>query len=191
MPRLLAALTILPLLGGCPQRSYDFDIPEIQERYAHKFQGECTSWLRSSATGYLYCASPPLQVEVPLNMGPVAVEAEEEPTATDLDSLVAYGKQKYEANCAACHQANGQGVAGAFPPLAGAGSYYGDAQNHARIIVKGLNGEIVVNGETWNGVMAPWGQLSDYTIAAIATYERHSWGNNDGIVLPEDVAAVR
>jgi cytochrome c oxidase subunit 2 len=39
--------------------------------------------------------------------------------------------------------------------------------------------------------MAPHGHLTDYDIASVATYERHSWGNNDGIVLPTDVAAVR
>ena len=193
MLRFALACALLPALAGCPQRSYDLDEPEIQARYAHKYyDGECTSWLRSQVTGYLYCASPPVEIDVDVYMGPknLAV-AEEEPTATDLDSLMAYGETIYGRNCAACHQANGQGLAGAFPPLAGSGEYYGDAQNHARIIVHGLQGEIVVQGTTWNGVMAPWGQLSDYAVAAVATYERNSWGNEDGIVLPEDVAAVR
>lgn len=192
MPRLLAAVLVLPLLGGCPQRSFDYDVPEIQSRYAHKYYGDgCTSWLRSQETGYLYCASPAVEVDVPVHLGPALGEPEEEPTETDLASLIAYGKGKYESNCAACHANDGQGVGGAFPPLAGAGEYYGEPQNHARIIVHGLNGEIEVLGQTWNGVMAPWGQLSNYTIAAIATYERNSWGNDDGIVLPEDVEAVR
>jgi len=57
--------------------------------------------------------------------------------------------------------------------------------------VHGLQGEIVVLGTTYNSAMPPQGTLSDYDIAAVATYERHSWGNNDGIVLPADVAAVR
>lgn len=196
MPRLplvfLAGLA-LPLLAGCPQRSFEADPPEIQQRYAHKIPDEqCTSWLRSHVTGYLYCASPDVAVDVPLYLGPTSLEEPEpEPTETDLATLMDYGEGVYDANCAACHQANGQGVAGAFPPLAGSGDYYGDAKNHARIIVHGLAGEIVVQGVTWNGVMAPWGQLSDYAIAAVATYERNSWGNDDGIVLPEDVAAVR
>jgi mono/diheme cytochrome c family protein len=82
-------------------------------------------------------------------------------------------------------------VAGAFPPLAGSGGYYGSPENHARIIVHGLQGSIVVQGVTYNGAMPAQGQLSDYDIAAVATYERSSWGNNDGIVMPEDVARVR
>ena len=193
MPRFAILCAVLPMLGGCPQRAYDFDAPEIQARYAHKyFDGECTSWLRSQRTGYLYCASPAVEVDVPVYMGPAKLEEDvPEPTETDLDSLVAYGEQIYEQNCVACHQKDGQGTPGAFPPLVGAGDYYGDAQNHARIIVHGLNGEIVVRGVTYNGVMAPWGQLSNYAIAAVATYERNSWGNEDGIVLPEDVEAVR
>ena len=104
---------------------------------------------------------------------------------------MARGEVVYGQVCAACHQGTGLGVAGAFPPLAGAGEYYGDPQNHARIIVHGLQGEIVVLGTTYNGAMPPQGSLSDYDIAAVATYERHSWGNNDGIVLPDDVKAVR
>ena len=48
-----------------------------------------------------------------------------------------------------------------------------------------------MQGVAYNGAMPPQGALSDYDIAAVATYERHSWGNNDGIVLPDDVKAVR
>ena len=68
----------------------------------------------------------------------------------------------------------------------------GDAANHARIIVHGLSGPIEVQGVAYNGSMPPQGgQLSDYDIAAVATYERHAWGNNDGIVTPDVVASVR
>ena len=177
---------------GCPTRPYTLDETAVSERYFHKFAGEtCASWLRSSKTGFMYCASPDVRVDVPTYGGPVPLSVEEEPTATDLDSLMAYGEGKYGQVCAACHQANGRGLPGSFPPLAGSGEFYGDPQNHARIIVHGLKGEIVVQGETWDRIMPPQGNLSDYTIAAIATYVRHSWGNDDGIVLPEDVAAVR
>ena len=91
----------------------------------------------------------------------------------------------------ACHQADGKGLPGSFPPLAGAGEYYGDPQNHARIIVHGLQGEIEVLGVKYNGAMPAQGNLSDYDIAAVATYVRNAWGNDDGIVTPEDVQAVR
>jgi mono/diheme cytochrome c family protein len=102
------------------------------------------------------------------------------------------GKEVYTRVCAACHQASGDGLAGVFPPLAGAGGYYGDAQNMAKIIVHGLNGEIVVKGQTYNGVMPAQGVLlSDEEIAAVATFVRTNFGNDDGPVTVADVAAVR
>lgn len=184
----------LVLTGGCQLRPHTFDHSQINARYSMKYKQPCSAWLRSAKTGYMYCSSPafniiPDTVEKyeakppsykPMDSGPV-----------DEASLMAQGKDVYGAVCVSCHQANGQGVAGAFPPLAGSGSYYGDAKSHARIIVHGLNGPITVQGVAFNGAMPAQGQLSDYDIAAVATYERLSWGNNDGIVLPEDVAAVR
>jgi mono/diheme cytochrome c family protein len=62
----------------------------------------------------------------------------------------------------------------------------------ANIIVHGLAGEIVVQGKTYNGAMPAQGALlSDYEIAAAATYVRGSWGNDDGMVLPDVVKAAR
>jgi mono/diheme cytochrome c family protein len=185
------ALTIglTTLLVGCYPRGMGRDVKEVQARYPHIYkQTTCASWLTSSSTGHRYCASPAFEVavEVPKVAGPKIDE-----TKVDKASLMARGETVYGEVCAACHQAAGTGVAGAFPPLAGAGGYYGDAANHAKIIVHGLQGEIVVLGTTYNGAMPPQGALSDYDIAAVATYERHSWGNNDGIVLPADVKAVR
>ncbi len=186
------------LVGGCWPRPMERDPDVIAASYPHKKFDQCSSWLRSHKTGFQYCASPPLDVEVPLNWGAAAKPAASAGAAApvdeskiDKDSLMARGEVVYGQVCSACHQANGQGVPGAFPPLVGAGDYYGSPQNHARIIVHGLQGEITVAGQTWNGVMPPQGNLSDYDIAAVATYERHSWGNNDGVVVPADVAAVR
>ncbi len=190
MSRSLVFLVGLPaLLIGCWPRSMARDVDEVNARYPHKYkEGTCASWLHSAKTGHKYCASPAFAAAV--EMPPQAVEKVDE-TKVDKASLVARGEVVYGQVCSACHQANGQGVPGAFPPLAGAGEFYGDAQNHAKIIVHGLQGEIVVLGATYNSAMPPQGTLSDYDIAAVATYERHSWGNNDGIVLPADVAAVR
>jgi mono/diheme cytochrome c family protein len=182
-------LALLPLASGCFARSMSRDVDQVQQRYPHIYkQDQCSSWLRSYKTGHKYCASPYFAVAVE---APAAAAPKVDETKTDKASLVARGEVVYGQVCAACHQANGQGVPGAFPPLAGAGDYYGDPQNHARIIVHGLQGEIVVNGVTYNGAMPPQGSLSDYDIAAVATYERFSWGNSDGIVMPDDVKAVR
>ncbi len=59
------------------------------------------------------------------------------------------------------------------------------------VVLKGLSGPITVNGQNYNGVMAAFGTLNDFNVAAIVTYERTSWGNDLGMVLPEEVAARR
>lgn len=182
-------------LVGCG-RSYERDVDEVTARYGHKVE-DCSSWLKSHRTGYPYCASPAFQVDVLASRVVPLVQqqtgsAAEVTGPTDLESLKTKGGELYGNICVTCHKADGNGDPGAgYPPLAGAGTFYGDARNHSRIVVHGLQGEIQVNGATFNGVMPPHGHLSNYEIAAILTYVRHSWGNNDGIVTPEDVAAVR
>jgi len=102
------------------------------------------------------------------------------------------GEEVYGQICAVCHQANGEGVSGAFPPLAGAGEYYGTGENQAYIIINGLSGEIEVLGKKYNGAMPGQGNvLSDYAIAAVGTYVRNSFGNDDGMITEEDVLAAR
>lgn len=190
----IALCGVLFSTGGCQLRPHEFDPVQLTARYAMKYKEPCAAWLRSPTTGYMYCSSPAFTI-VPATVEKREIKAPTyKPMAsgpTDEASLMAQGKEVYGAVCASCHQENGGGVAGAFPPLAGSGGYYGDARNHAKIIVHGLNGPIEVQGVAYNGAMPAQGQLSDYDIAAVATYERLSWGNNDGIVLPEDVAAVR
>jgi mono/diheme cytochrome c family protein len=191
--RLSLVAATLAASVGCYQRTYEVDRAEIQERYRYQYEGECSSWLKSSKTGMFYCASPEivLEMEPVLDLGPA--EEEEAPAGaqkTDKASLMAKGEEVYQTSCVACHGATGAGIPGAFPPLAGAGDAMGDAVTHATIIKKGLMGEIVVLGTTYNGVMPPQA-LSDYEIAAVATFERNSWGNDHGIVTPDDVAKVK
>lgn len=192
----LTAFTVLGALAlvvGCGQRPYQMDEPEIAARYAHKYKdGECTSWLVSARTGYRYCASPPIDITVPLYKGPVlATMPKDVEEIVDMPSLMARGEEVYGAYCQTCHQADGKGLPGTYPPLAGSGDYYGTPENHVGIIVNGLNGAITVQGQAFNGAMAPHGFLSDYEIAAVATYERNTWGNTDGMVTPEAVATAR
>ena len=101
------------------------------------------------------------------------------------------GKQLYGAKCAACHQASGLGVAGVFPPLAGAEWVVGDEKVLTSILLHGLQGEIVVKGNTYKGVMPPFGTLADEEIAAVLTYIRSDWGNKAAPVLATTVAAQR
>jgi mono/diheme cytochrome c family protein len=182
------AIAALSFTTAC-SLPFVLDAEEVGERDTFRYKGECTSWLVSAKTGYKYCASPAIDFPAGAVSGPEFEGMDDGPT--DLAALTERGEVIYDQYCKTCHQAEGQGTAGAFPPLAGSGEFYGDAQNHAKIIVFGLNGPIEVQGVSFNGAMAPHGHLTDYDIASVATYERHSWGNNDGIVLPTDVAAVR
>jgi mono/diheme cytochrome c family protein len=106
-------------------------------------------------------------------------------------SLVATGEQKYGQICASCHMANGLGVEGNFPPLAGSEWLLGDPDVPISIVLHGLQGEIQVKGATYNGAMQPWAMLPDEDVAAILTYARQAWGNGAGPVTPAQVKAIR
>ena len=101
------------------------------------------------------------------------------------------GKAGYESYCQSCHQPNGEGMAGAFPPLAGADYLLDDPENGIRAVLEGVTGEIVVNGVSYNSVMPHLAYLSDENIAAIVTYTLNSWGNDGGTVSADDVARLR
>jgi mono/diheme cytochrome c family protein len=101
------------------------------------------------------------------------------------------GQALYEANCATCHGANGEGVPQTFPPLAGAEQVNGSADEHIKIVLNGLSGPITVKGEEYNGFMTPFKHLSDKEIADIITFERTSWGNTGGGVTDAQVKALR
>ncbi|WOO43653.1 cytochrome c [Rubellicoccus peritrichatus] len=115
-------------------------------------------------------------------------------TAVAFDPLKR-GERLYKNNCAACHQANGQGVAGAFPPLANSAWVTGDESRFTKILLRGLQGPIVVNGEEYNGNMPSYGEnglgWSDRDLHAILTYTRQAWDNDAPPVTEETVAAVR
>jgi nitrite reductase (NO-forming)/hydroxylamine reductase len=95
------------------------------------------------------------------------------------------------ANCAACHQPNGQGLVGAFPPLAGSDYLLGERRQVMQAALFGLSGPITVNGVDYNGVMPSMGYLSDEDLAAALTYVLGSWGNTGSAVSVEEVAALR
>jgi mono/diheme cytochrome c family protein len=99
----------------------------------------------------------------------------------------AVGAQVYAANCTGCHGANGAGVAGAFPPMAGNKSILASETYVADVLLYGLQGQINVDGQTYNGVMPAWAaQLSDAEIAGVLDHIRSSWGNS-ATAVPEAV----
>lgn len=102
------------------------------------------------------------------------------------------GAKVYATVCSSCHQATGQGVPGAFPPLAGSEWVTGDETRIVKIILHGVTGEIDVAGEMFAGMMPPWGGgLDDAEIAAVATYVRSNFGNEAPAVTAETVKRIR
>ena len=100
------------------------------------------------------------------------------------------GEEVYGRTCVACHQANGEGIAGAFPPLANSDYLMEDKMRAIKQVIEGSSGELVVNGETYNGTMTPQ-NLSDQEIVDVLNYVYHAWGNDGETVTLEDVATVK
>lgn len=120
---------------------------------------------------------------------PIEEVVEETPTS-NLD--LAAGLEVYNSICMACHQTNGEGIPGAFPPLANSDYLLADKTRAIKQVLNGSEGEITVNGVVFNGVMP--GQkdaLNDQQIADVLTYVLNSWGNDGGTVTAEEVAAQR
>ena len=101
------------------------------------------------------------------------------------------GETLYLANCAACHQKDGTGLPGAFPPLAG--SDYIDRNPDALLeaTIRGLSGPITVNGEQYDNVMPAMAYLSDEELATLLSWIQGNWGNNGTVFTPERVAEYR
>jgi mono/diheme cytochrome c family protein len=110
--------------------------------------------------------------------------------------LTQLGLQVYnKPTCVACHQANGKGLPGQFPPLVQSDWVQEPEPGRViRIVLDGLSGPMQVNGQSFNGAMVPWKDaLTDEEIAAVLTYVRQNpeWGNKAAAVTPERVKAVR
>jgi nitrite reductase (NO-forming) len=93
--------------------------------------------------------------------------------------------------CSTCHQLEGQGLASVFPPLAKSDFLMADPERSIHIVLTGLSGEVVVNGQKYNNVMPPLGNFTDHEIADVLTFVRNSFGNQGEPISPEQVAAVR
>ena len=100
------------------------------------------------------------------------------------------GKEVF-GSCMQCHQENGMGLPGQYPPLGGSEYVLGDKRRLAAILLNGLAGEVQVKGATFNAIMPPWATRDDEEIAGVLTYIRNSFGNKAEPVSKDFVAAVR
>ncbi|MDG5767937.1 cytochrome c [Balneolales bacterium ANBcel1] len=109
----------------------------------------------------------------------------------ELDMMVT-GRQVYTRVCQACHQQDGSGVEGAFPPLTGSDWVIGVPERPVQIVLRGFEGQIVRNGVTYNAAMPGFARLlSDDEVASVVTYIRNAFGNEAPEVTPEEVAEMR
>jgi len=117
--------------------------------------------------------------------------------AVAIDPVVLGEKLFNNAACNTCHQATGQGVPGAIPPLAGSEWVQGSDERVIRIVLFGLQGPVKVEGKDFNSVMPAFGKVAggsfnwtDEKVAAVLTYVRQAWGNKAGAIDVAKVSAI-
>jgi mono/diheme cytochrome c family protein len=118
------------------------------------------------------------------------------PVVLTPEQILAKGKQAYQT-CVACHQANGQGLPGVYPPLATSEWVTGSEERLIRVLIHGLAGPIQVKDNTYNGAMPAFGKIpgggynwNNERIAHVLSYIRHEWGNNASFITKEKVDEV-
>ena len=110
------------------------------------------------------------------------------------DAALARGKAVYAKTCVACHQPDGKGLPGVFPPLAGSDWLEADPSLISKVVLRGLQGPITINGESFAGPMpmAPLADtLKDEEIADVINYVRSTYGKGGALATPEVVKAAR
>ncbi|MEY2408221.1 MAG: hypothetical protein QOF48_891 [Verrucomicrobiota bacterium] len=106
------------------------------------------------------------------------------------DASAQRGRDLYLRNCFACHQFNGQGIPGSFPPLAKSDFLTNHLERSIRAVCEGLSEEIVVNGRKYAGAMPP-SLLEDQEVADVFNHLLQSWGNPGGSITSDVVRRER
>ena len=101
------------------------------------------------------------------------------------------GQEVFNTTCKNCHQENGQGMPGVYPPLAKSDFLMQDTKRAIGIVVNGIDGEIFVNGKKYNLDMPAHTQLSDQQVTDVLNFVRNSWGNKGKAITPAQVKAAR
>ncbi|MCE4536925.1 copper-containing nitrite reductase [Pelomonas sp. P7] len=101
------------------------------------------------------------------------------------------GRELFAGTCSVCHQANGAGLPGVFPPLAKSDFLAADPKRAVGVVLHGLSGKVKVNGKDYDSVMPPMNQLNDDEVANILTYVLNSWDNPGGSISADEVKKAR
>ncbi|MBF0804799.1 nitrite reductase, copper-containing [Neisseria sp. 19428wB4_WF04] len=152
--------------------------PENKEIYS----GKLSDAIYQSEGGAIQTVPLTAEEEAKVKAGPSK--------ASNKEDQIKLGKAVFNANCMACHGAEGKGVEGAFPPLANSDYLKADPKRGIHAILKGLSGKITVNGKEYNSVM-PAVALNDEDTANVLTYILNSFNNGGGQIHAADVAKER
>jgi nitrite reductase (NO-forming) len=101
------------------------------------------------------------------------------------------GKKVYESKCLVCHQQNGEGVPGIYPPLANADYLLADKKRALHQIIHGVSDSITVNGVKYRGGIMPDIEMTNEQIKDVTNYILNSWGNHAGIITMEDIKELK
>ena len=132
-------------------------------------------------------------IVIVLGMGIAACgrSTETEPQVSNNLEDLSPGHQLFNQYCSVCHQLDGQGVEGAYPPLVDSEWAQGDKGRLIRLVLNGMTGPLEIKGITYNNVMTPHKFLSDEEIAAVLTFVRQNFENDAEAVTRTEVARVR
>jgi nitrite reductase (NO-forming) len=126
------------------------------------------------------------------NLAAVTAAAQAATTgALTVEEQIKAGQALFAGTCSTCHQPNGAGLPGVFPPLAKSDWLAANPKRAIDAVLGGLTGPVKVNGGDYNSVMPPMAQLTDDEVANILTYVMGSWGNGGGKITKAEVAERR
>ena len=155
-----------------------------------KAEGESTDLVKALYSGKEVDTQYISDKALPSGAIGTATEAATSGTLT-VEQSAAAGKTLFAGNCSTCHKAEGEGMEGIFPPVAGSDFLKGDREAVIAGVINGRTGPITVNGKDYNSVMPPMSNLNDDEIANILTFVYNSWDNPGGQITAGEVAKVR
>jgi len=123
-------------------------------------------------------------------LGALTLVSFQKQPAFDLKASIARGKEVYVTYCMSCHMEQGEGLAGAYPPLAKSDYLMADKKRSITQVIHGASGEIKVNGAVYNAEM-PGVDITDQEVSDVLNYVRNSFGNKGAAVTPEEVKVSR
>jgi mono/diheme cytochrome c family protein len=184
--------TYITMQPALPATTWEAEVKKMINTYGAAIPedaaAQITGYLQAHYTPQNRRTSPPAQTRAP---GPTTSEATSAQAESD-------GTKVY-AQCQGCHQANGAGVPGVFPPLAGHVpdilATKGGRTYLVQVLLYGLAGQINVKGQNYNGVMPAWSQLSDADLAGVLNHISTQWGNKfpagQKAFTPDEIKAQR